>query len=257
MDNPIKAVLRPRNPGEGIKVAETVLKRRDRNIKAAAARAQQIAAIRKNAKSFKSGKLNIIRAERLIKNHVVRQSDQRRLKNQFKKKKPRTYKGRMLAVARNGRLGGSTQVKKTLKSLGLGQRHSLVFVPNNPDSVHKLAVCKPFLFWGHPSFKTVFNVVHKKAMFRDSEHPGQKTLLSDNTLIEKHLGDLGVLCTEDLAHTLHTCSKNFGAVSKRLWPVPLGDAKKASGMVHDAKFTFGDLGAGDTINTKLATLLGD
>mmetsp|Transcript_1959 Transcript_1959/g.4470 ORF Transcript_1959/g.4470 Transcript_1959/m.4470 type:complete len:262 (-) Transcript_1959:250-1035(-) len=250
-----KAVIRPRRPGENIKVAETVLKRRDRNLKDKAERAAQVARIRQQQKQFKKGKLKIIRAEKLVKNCLTRDNDRKRLKNMPKKKKPKPWKGKVLAVARNGRMGGSKEVKLCLKELGLRMRHTLVFQQNNEETLQKLNTCKPFVFWGPPSFKAVFNLVHKKALFRDPDAEGGKTALSDNVLIEKHLGDLGVLCTEDLAHVVHNATKHFSEVTARLWPVPIGDAKKARGLVHDKKFTYGDQQR--AINLKLEKLLGE
>jgi len=250
-----KVKLQPRRPGESVKVAETVLKRRDRNLQAAAQRAATVAKVRRNQKEYKKGKLKIIRAEKLVKNARIRKVDSRRLLNGKKKKLPGAPRGRILAVVRNGRLGGMKEVKQTLKKLGINQRHTLVFMPNNEETVRSLSTCKPFLFWGRPSFKTVFNVVHKKVMFRDPDGLHGRTMLSDNTLIEKHLGDLGVLCTEDLAHTVHTNGKGFKEVVSRLWPVPLGDNKKANGLVHDKKFTYGDLSG--AIDLKIKALLGE
>jgi len=253
-----KAVLRPRRPGESIKVAETVLKRRDRNLKAAAERAKQIANIRRNQKDWKKGgSLKIITAGKLVKDSLIRANDRRRLKNNHKKKKPKPYNGKVLAVVRNGRMGGSGEVKKTLREVGLTRRHSMVFRPNTEEILRDLHTCKPFLFWGAPNFKAVLNIVHKRALFRNPEAEHGKTVLSDNVLIEKHLGDLGILCTEDLAHVIHGGfkSKYFKEVTDRLWPVPLGDARKSSGMVHDKKFTMGDLQR--DINDKLAKLIGE
>lgn len=97
--------------------------------------------------------------------------------------------------------------------------------------------------------------MHKKALFRDADSENGFTVLSDNVLIEKHLGDLGVLCTEDLAHVIHTGGKAFKEVTNRLLPVPLGNAKKASGMVHDQYFTWGDLKRG--IDAQLTKMMGD
>lgn len=255
MDDKGKAVLRPRNPGESIKVAETVLKRRDRNLKAAADRAAQIARIKVQKKEYKKGKLNIIRAERLVKNSRNRQGDRRRLLNVEKKPLPKINKGRILAAVRNGRMGGSKEAKATLRNLGLKNRHSLVFLPNDKGSSKTLRRVKPFAFWGPVSFKVVENLIHKRAAFRDPSQPDVRTALSDNVLIEKHLGDLGVLCTEDLAHAIATKSKLFEQVNARLWPIPLGDAKKAGKLVHDRNFTFGDLREG--MADKIEELLGE
>jgi 60S ribosomal protein uL30 len=259
MEESGKAVLRPRRPGETIKVAETVLKRRDRNLKAAADRAAQVAKIRRNQKEYKKGKLRIVRAERLVRDCATRQHDRRRLLNQKKKAKLRPPRkpqpGKVIAVCRNGRMGGSKEVKMTLKEMGLNGRHTMVWVDGSAETLTKLDSIKPFIFWGKPTFKTVHKVLHKKALFRDPDGEKGKTLLSDNVLIEKHLGDLNVLCTEDLVDTIYTCSQNFSKVTERLWPVPLGDVKRASGLVKEKKFTFGNLQ--HAINLKLSKLMGE
>jgi large subunit ribosomal protein L7e len=254
--DPQRAVLQPRRPGETIKVAETLLKRRERNIKACAEKAAQIAKSRNDKKKYqKSGKLQIIRAERLVKDCRNRMADRNRLKNVGKKPLPKQEKGRVLAAVRNGRLGGSREAKATLRGLGLGKRHTLVFLPNTDETAKQLRIAKPYAFWGVPSFKLVCNLIHKRVAFRDPDNPRERTALSDNTLIEKHLGDLGLLCTEDLAHAIHTRSNKFEKVQERLYPMVLGDAKKSSGkLVNDKYYTQGGVGA--DVNLKIGELLG-
>lgn len=249
-----KSVLRPRRPGETIKVAETVLKRRDRNIKANAERAAKIAENKKAYREFKRGKLNIVRVEKMVKKHRTKAIDQRRLKHAHKKPLPKKLqRGEVLAVVRNGREGGSRDVKILLRSLRLTERHTLVFRPNTLEVLEKLRTLKPFVFWGVPTFQMVFDLVHKKALFRDPESK-TKLPLSDNTKIEEHLGDIGVLCTEDLAETIHGVAKNFEKVTDRLWPIPLGDVRKAKGMAREKKFTFGDVK--DDVTAKISQLVG-
>lgn len=251
----LKAKIQPRRPGETIKVAETVLRRRDRNLKAQAKRAEQIQQQKKKAKHTK-GKLRIIKAEKLIKDARQRIKDEGRLKTQQKKRKPKpAKKGHVLAICRNGRTGGSRQVKETLRDLGLTKRHVLTFRLNDEETVQKLNTVKPFAFWGVPCFKSVFNIVHKKAVFRDRAVPNSRTVLTDNNLIEKHLGDLGVICTEDLAHVIYTGGKAFGEVMSRLEPVMLGDAKKVNGLVDDKTFQWGEVKS--RVDELLVKLIGE
>jgi len=249
-----KAVLQPRRPGESIKVAETVLKRRERNLQACADRAKQIAKTRKDKKQYKKGKLQIIRAERLVKDCRNRMNDRRRLKNVVKKPLPTKHKGKILAVVRNGRLGGAKEAKMALRGIGLSKRHTMVFMPNTKETALTLRTAQPYAFWGVPSFKMVCNLIHKRAAFKDQDHPRERTALSDNTLIEKHLGDLGVLCTEDLAHAIHNCTDKFDKVNERLWPIMLGDAKKSSGKLVSDKYY--KMGQTENVNQKLTELLG-
>jgi len=256
-EDPQRAVLRPRHPGESIKVAETVLKRRERNLKAAGERAAQIARVRNNKKEQgHKGKLTVIRAERLVKDCRNRQNDRRRLKNVHKKPLPKQQKGKVLACVRNGRLGGSKEAKQALKGLGLMKRHTMVFLPNNKDTATRLRLAQPYSFWGVPNFKMITNLIQKRAFFKDPTKPEERVPLSDNTLIEQHLGDLGLLCTEDLAHALYTCSGKFQKVQERLHPMLLGDAKKSTGkLVNDKYYTQGNV-AGE-VNSKIAQLLGE
>jgi len=252
-----KAVVKPRNPGENLKVAETVLKRRERNLQVCADRAAAVVRQRNNKKAYeKGGKLRIIRAERLVKDCRNRQNDRRRLKNVGKKPLPKQHKGKILAAVRNGRMGGSKEAKVALRAMGLGKRHTMVFLPNTKETATQLRVAQPYAFWGVPSFKMVCNLIHKRAAFKDSDKPTDRTALSDNTVIEKHLGDLGVLCTEDLAHAIHTCSTKFEKVNERLWPIMLGDAKRSEGKLVNDKFYTTGL-QGQELNVKLQQLLGE
>jgi large subunit ribosomal protein L7e len=251
-----KVILRPKRPGESIKVAETVLKRRDRNLKAAANRVEQIAKVKKLKKDYKKGKLNLISAESLVKTAIIRKRDTNRRKTiEKKQKKISLTKGSVVVIGRNGRTGATKEVSQILKGLGFARRHTLVFHLNTEETTKKLRVVEPFVFWGVPTFKAIFNIIHKKALFRDPDAKDGVTVLSDNILIEKHLGDLGVLCTEDLAHVIHTGGKAFHEVTKRLCPVPLGNAQQANGMVYDNKFTSGDLA--QNIDSQLQKLMGD
>mmetsp|Transcript_37906 Transcript_37906/g.109353 ORF Transcript_37906/g.109353 Transcript_37906/m.109353 type:complete len:260 (+) Transcript_37906:40-819(+) len=256
-ENTPKAVLRPRRPGESLKVAQTVLKRRDRNLKAAADRAAQIAKIRVAQKEYKKGKLRIIRAETVVRNAMTKMADKRRIRIARKKEpEPKLQaESNTVVIVRNGRLGGSRETKQALREMGLPKRNTLIFAPNTREVAKKLQTVKPFAFWGRANFKVIFNLVHKKAMFKDPEDPKSLQPLSDNALIEKHLGALGVLCTEDLAHILFTNGKHFKEVNERLWPFRLGELRKAGKMVHEKKFTYGNLGSG--INQALRKLVGE
>merc|ERR1719235_2218701 len=186
-ENPHKAVLQPKNPGESIKIAETVLKRRDRNLKAAAQRAANIAKVRKQRREAQKGKLRIVRAEKLIKRNRLKTVDRERLFRQ-KKKKVKRGQGKVVAVVRNGRLGGSRDVYKTLKEIGLTECHTMKFFRNTEDNYAKLNILRPFVFWGPPSFKLVNLIMSKKALFKDPKKPKSRTVLSDNALVEEHLG---------------------------------------------------------------------
>ena len=50
--------------------------------------------------------------------------------------------------------------------------------------------------------------------------------LSDNTIIEKSLGDeTGIICVEDLVHEIFNVGKDFGKANAFLWPFRLSAPK--------------------------------
>ena len=69
----------------------------------------------------------------------------------------------------------------------------------------------------------------------------QRIALTDNSIIQKELGSEHVICTEDVVHELFTCGKNFGKVSKFLWPFKLnspsgGFSKKRISFIEGGQY---------------------
>lgn len=52
--------------------------------------------------------------------------------------------------------------------------------------------------------------------------------LTDNMLIEEHLGNYGIICLEDLIHEIYSAGKHFKKVTNFLWPFHLSVARHAS-----------------------------
>lgn len=257
-----KSILRPRKPGENLKEAVTVLKRRDRNLKHAAERAAKIA--KKKKQAARSVKLNIVRAESIVKKFRVNLSDKRRLKRVRKQKKLKDPKKAMvpkgkkraevLAVVRNARLGGSKEVKRALRELRLKETNTLVFLLNTKESLERLRVVDPFVFYGPPSYKLVNDLLFKRAKFKPPQS-SEKILLNDNGLVEQHMGPIGMLCIEDLVQAIFTGSEDFQATAERLWPFELGDVRKSgAGLTPEKDHLYGNLKEG--ITAKVTELLG-
>lgn len=259
-ENTPKTVLKPRNPGEALKIATTVLRRRDRNLKAAAERAARVAKVRREKQKFEMGKIQIMRAEKFCKNARTMEYAHRRLKHVKKhtKKWPKpaaTNPGKVIAVLRNGRPRPNPEAKKCIRWMNLKIKNSLTIIRNIPENIKKLKIIEPFAYWGPVSFKTVFNLIHKKGKFKAPGVGAEKITLSDNVIIEDHLGSLGCLCTEDVAHILHTAGENFDKVRDRLWSFEMDETRYASHMMRDDTWTFGD--KGKEMDKLIAKMLGN
>lgn len=248
----IKAELRPRRPGESMSFKEVVLRRRDRNLKQIAERAKKVKELKRERLNYKRGNdLKIKRPEEFILEYRRSIADYYRLKR-VRKKNPRKQKGKVIVAVRNGKIGGHRRTRALLGEMGLKDCHCLTFIKNTPYNYTQLKLLEPFVWWGAPQFKTVFNIVHKKAAIADPEDPSKKILLKDNAVIEKHFGDEGVLCTEDFADEIYKGGKAFEKISESLQPILLGNVQSIK-MLWNTHYQTGDMQ--EEIDEKVAQLM--
>ncbi|XP_055469160.1 60S ribosomal protein L7-like 1 [Psammomys obesus] len=121
--------------------------------------------------------------------------------------------------------GVSMLVQKTLAKLRLKKLFSGVFVSVTPQSVRMLRIVEPYVTWGFPNLKSVRELILKRGQAKIKE----KTVpLTDNTVIEEHLGKFGVICLEDLIHEIAFPGKHFQEISSFLCPFHLSVARHAT-----------------------------
>lgn len=103
-----------------------------------------------------------------------------------------------------------------------------------------LKIVEPFIAYGYPNLKSVRELIYKRGYGKIDK---QRIPLTDNELIEKHLGQHGIVCMEDLIHEIYTVGPNFKQASNFLWPVKLSNP---TGGFRTRKFKHfvegGDLG---------------
>jgi large subunit ribosomal protein L7e len=252
MEDTHKAVLRPKNPGESLKVQESVLQRRDRNLKAARKRADKVMKIKKAKKAQPN--LGLKSAAKMLQNRKIMKQERGRLKTQAKKGTPKVTKVRaMLLVVRNAREGGGPDMKAKLKELGLAAKNRAVFMRNTEATQKELATVKPFCFWGPPTLQTVTDLLHKKAHIRGTKEEPVLPL-QDNRVIEDRMGSHGLLCVEDIVDSIYKGQDNFDVVQKFLLPMQFADIRTTKGLSKQVQHVFGDLKKG--IDAELEKLLG-
>jgi large subunit ribosomal protein L7e len=83
-----------------------------------------------------------------------------------------------------------------------------------------LSIINPYIAYGYPNLKTVRELVYKRGYGKIN---GQRIPLSDNQIIEEHLGKYGIVCIEDLIHEIFTVGPNFKQASNFLWPFKLSN----------------------------------
>lgn len=111
------------------------------------------------------------------------------------------------------------QIYLTLAQLGLKENNTGVFIRYDSAARKRLHLVEPWVVYGKPSEGIVKDLLERKSFGKVN---GEKVPLSDNTIIEKELGDEhGIICMEDLVHELTHTGDAFDVVTKFLWPFPL------------------------------------
>lgn len=119
------------------------------------------------------------------------------------------------------------KTRKIMQLLRLRQIHNGVFMRVNKATINMLRKVEPYVMFGYPNLKSVKELIYKRGYGKVNK---QRIPLTDNSIIEKALGDKGIICIEDLIHEIYTCGPHFTACSNFLWPVklsaPLGGMTK-------------------------------
>jgi large subunit ribosomal protein L7e len=110
--------------------------------------------------------------------------------------------------------------RKILQLLRLLQINNGVFVRLNKATMEMLTIINPYIAYGYPNLKTVRELIYKRGYGKVN---GQRIPLSDNQIIEDHLGKHSIVCVEDLIHEIYTVGPNFKQASNFLWPFKLSN----------------------------------
>ncbi|KAL7544293.1 hypothetical protein ACHAWF_007677 [Thalassiosira exigua] len=120
-------------------------------------------------------------------------------------------------------------VRRTLSSLRLRRINEGVFLPYTSDTRKMLHLVEPYVIYGVLSAETVSDLVRRRGFCRVE---GKRVPLADNNVIERELGEAGLICVEDLVQVLSAggldgtedgddSDGTFGRVAKFLWPFRL------------------------------------
>ncbi|GBF90092.1 60S ribosomal protein L7 [Raphidocelis subcapitata] len=114
------------------------------------------------------------------------------------------------------------KTKKILQLLRLRQIGNAVFVRINKATLGLLKRVEPYIAFGYPNLKSVRELVLKRGY---AKVKGNRLPLTDNKLVEEHLGKHGIICVEDLIHEIYTVGPAFKQATNFLWPFKLSSAR--------------------------------
>lgn len=124
----------------------------------------------------------------------------------------------ILIVRIRGKNNINPKARKIFQVLRLTQLYTATFVQITKTTLKTLALISPYVTWGYPSLKTTRELIYKHgfATIGDESVP-----IKDNAMVESHLGNLGIICIEDIIHELFNCGQNFQKVWEFIEPFKL------------------------------------
>ncbi|GAB0087285.1 60S ribosomal protein L7 [Sergentomyia squamirostris] len=163
-------------------------------------------------------KRNFKKPEAFIMKYLKAERDHRRIERRllhskkFEADLPQTSPI-VLILRHRTRQVASKHIDKILGQLNLERIHTAVLAKSGPKLAAMLSIIEPYVTWGTPSIHTVRNLIFKKGKLFVN---GKLEAIQSNAMIEENLGDLGVICTEDIVHELFTGGENFDKINGRL-----------------------------------------
>ncbi|XP_062196380.1 large ribosomal subunit protein uL30y-like [Phragmites australis] len=235
-------------------VKETVLKKRKENEAWAVKNRERKAAKRQRRRD--EGKGTIKRPEEFVREFRNKELDFRRMRTRLKVRKQPPAEGLssklIFAIRIPGTVDLHPHIKKVLRKLRLTQVLVGVFLKATELTLKRLLVVEPFVTYGFPNLKNVKELIYKKGRgFWDKE----PFPLTSNDLIEKALGDHGIICLEDIVHEISTVGPHFREASSFLMPFKLKCPERRLQMKKKPYKDGGDSGnRGDKINELIEKL---
>jgi len=204
-----------------IEVPETLLKKRKQTEKERAEKLQAQQEARKAAKDKR--KVIFTRAETYAKEYLEHERELIRLKR-VARQNADFYVPAQAKVYFVIRIKGISKIapkpRKILQLLRLLQINNGVFVKVTKATAEMLRLVEPYVTYGEPNLKSVRELIYKRGYGKVDK---QRVPLSDNSIVEKTLGQYGILCVEDLVHEIVTAGPNFKQASNFLWPFKLSN----------------------------------
>jgi large subunit ribosomal protein L7e len=160
------------------------------------------------------------RAEEFVAEHRSREISEKKVKRITAKPlrplPPQTNETVTFIVRTKPVKGVSPKIRAALVGLRMNRINNGVFVRLDQKTRGRMRIAENFVQMGQPSFANVKDLIYKRAF---AKVDGKHIPLSDNRVIEAKLGDIGIVCVEDLVAHIYNVGPHFDRVTKFLWPI--------------------------------------
>jgi len=235
-------------------VPETILKKKARNAKLADARKRFVAKRQEQAKAKAAEYAK--RSEAHHKKFSAEQKEAVKLKREARAAGSFYVpaESKVLCMVRiRGINNLAPQVRKILQLFRLRQLHNATFIRVNRATLNMVKKIEPFVTFGFPTRHTISNMIYKRGYGKINK---QRIPLTSNEIIEKSLGQYGIICVEDLINEIYTVGPHFKQANNFLWSFKLSSPKGGFNNKRHPFHKGGDWGNRDeAINQLVAQML--
>lgn len=165
------------------------------------------------------------RAESFVREHRAKITEERRLKR-VARVNGNFYVPDQAKFALVIRIKGVNKIppkpRKIMQLFRLRQINNATLVKLNQATIKMLRIAEPYITYGYPNLSTLRNLIYKRGYLKVD---GKRTAITDNNLIEKHLGKYNIVCLEDIVKELYTVGPNFKRVNNFLWHFKLSNPR--------------------------------
>jgi large subunit ribosomal protein L7e len=88
--------------------------------------------------------------------------------------------------------------------------------------IEMLRIVEPYVTYGYPSLQNIRELIYKRGY---AQIDNQRIPIVDNLVVESALGNLGIICVEDVIDQIFTVGPNFKTVNRFLWPFQLSNPR--------------------------------
>ncbi len=206
-------------PQDAVLVSENILRKRKDADKLRVQK--QAEAVERQAKKKNQRKAVFQRAEKYVKDYRELEREKSRVKRVTKNEVSvdAFEENKLVFVVRiKGIKKIPTKPKKVLQLLRLTQVNSGVFLKVTKATSELLQLIEPYVAYGYPNLASIRQLIYKRGY---GKIDNKRVPLTDNAIIEEHLGKYGIICLEDLIHEIFAGGPNFKQANNFLFPFKL------------------------------------
>jgi len=147
----------------------------------------------------------------------------------------------------------ANDIKTLLLKLKMKRLYSALILKYDKQTFKLINLIEAYITWGYINKTSISDLIYKRATYYGND---KHLVPLDNNIVENNLGQLNLVCIEDIVHELATCGKRFKEVVNFLGFFLLSPTDEVKKKIHLKVEKGGAQGfRGDKINELLKKMI--